>query len=66
MKLTAIIEAQGDGADVFPDSESVNRALQMLVTTAAAAARATRRRPVAANRHVESPTGKRGRFAAKG
>jgi len=51
-------------ADVFPDSESVNRALRMLVNTAAAAARATRRRPVATNRHVKSATGKRARLAA--
>jgi hypothetical protein len=52
-------------ADVFPDSESVNRALRMLVNTAAAAADTTRRRTVAVNRHVKSATGKRARLAAK-
>jgi len=63
---TNLVLIEHELADVFPDSESVNRALRMLVNTAAAAARATRRRPVAANRNVKSATGKRARLAAKG
>jgi hypothetical protein len=51
---------------VFPDSESMNRALRMLVNTAAAAARTTRRRPVAPNHRAKSANGKRARLAAKG
>ena len=57
---TNLVLIEHELADVFPDSESVNRALRMLVNTAAAAARPTRRRTVAANRHVKSATGKRG------
>ena len=62
---TNLVLIEHELADVFPDSESVNRALRMLVNTAAAAGRATRRRPAAANRHVKSATGKRARLAAK-
>jgi hypothetical protein len=50
---------------VFPDSESVNRALRLLMNTAAAAARTTRRPPVAADRRVKSANGKRARLSAK-
>lgn len=63
---TNLVLIEHELADVFPDSESVNRALRMLVNTAAAAARATRRRPVAPNHHVTSPTGKHARISAKG
>jgi hypothetical protein len=53
-------------ADVFPDSESVNRALRMLVNTAAAAAgKAGRRRGASSNR-VKSAAVRRARLAAKG
>ena len=62
---TNLVLIEPELADVFPDSESVNRALRMLVNTAAAAARATRRPPVAANRHAKSATGKRDRLAVK-
>ena len=62
---TNLILIEHELAAVFPDSESVNRALRMLVNTAAAAARTTLPRPVAANRRVKSATGKRGRLAAK-
>ncbi len=51
---------------VFPDSESVNRALRMLVNTAAAAAHTTRRPPVVADRRVKPTNGKRARSASKG
>ena len=51
----------------FPDSESVNRALRMLVNTAAAAAAgAARRRPGASNPRAKSPAGKRAHLAARG
>ena len=63
---TNLVLIEHELADVFPDSESVNRALRMLVNTATAAAGTTRRRPVAVNRHVKSATGKRARLAAKG
>jgi hypothetical protein len=62
---TNLVLIEHELADVFPDSESVNRALRMLVNTAAAVARPTRRRPAAAKRRVKSATGKRGRLAAK-
>ena len=51
-------------ADVFPDSESVNRALRMLVNTAAAAAGTARRRPRTSNHRTKSAAGKRARLAA--
>ena len=62
---TNLVLIEHELADVFPDSESVNRALRMLVNTAAAAARTARRRPGASNRRVKSATGKRARLAAK-
>jgi hypothetical protein len=52
-------------AAVFPDSESVNRALRMLVNTAAAAAGTVRRRPGASNPRVKSAARKRGRPTTK-
>jgi hypothetical protein len=52
-------------ADVFPDSESVNRALRLLVNTAAAAAGTARRRPGASNHRVKSTAGERARLAAR-
>jgi hypothetical protein len=63
---TNLVLIEHELADVFPDSESVNRALRMLVNTAAAAAHTTHRRPPAVNRHVNSATGKRARLTAKG
>ena len=63
---TNLVLIEHELADVFPDSESVNRALRMLVNTAAAAARTARRRPGASNHRVKSAAGKRGRVAARG
>ncbi len=40
-------------AEVFPDAESVNRALRLLVDTAAAAAGPARRRPGASNKRMQ-------------
>jgi hypothetical protein len=59
---TNLVLIEHELADVFPDSESVNRALRLLVNTAAAAAGTARRRPGGLNHRVKS--GKRGRLAA--
>lgn len=48
-------------AHVFPDTESVNRALRLLVDTAEAAAGPARRRPGAPNKRLEGTARKRGR-----
>jgi hypothetical protein len=53
-------------APVFPDSESVNRALRMLVNTATAAASTPRRRPRASNPRAKSAAAKRAHLAAGG
>ena len=62
---TNLVLIEPELADVFPDSESVNRALRMLVHTATAASRSTRPRPVASKRHAKSPATKRAPLAAK-
>jgi hypothetical protein len=62
---TNLVLIEPELTDVFPDSESVNRALRMLVNTAAAAAGTTRRRPRAANPRVKPVAGKRARLAAR-
>jgi len=51
---TNLVLIERELANVFPDSESVNRALRMLVNTAAAAAGTAHRRPVASN-HRTNP-----------
>jgi hypothetical protein len=53
---TNLVLIEHELADVFPDSESVNRALRLLVNTATAAAGSGRRRAVASNRRAK-PTG---------
>jgi hypothetical protein len=59
---TNLVLIERDLTDVFPDSESVNRALRLLVNTAAAAAGKARPRPV----HRPNPAaGERPRLAAK-
>ena len=63
---TNLVLIEHELADVFPDSESVNRALRMLVNTAAAAAGAARRRPRASNHRAKSATVKRAPLAARG
>lgn len=45
---TNLVLIEGELADVFPDTESVNRALRMLVNTAEAAVRPAPRRAVPA------------------
>ena len=63
---TNLVLIEHELADVFPDSESVNRALRMLVNTAAAAAGTGRRRRGAASNRVKAAAVKRGRMVAKG
>lgn len=62
---TNLVLIEHELADVFPDSESVNRALRMLVNTAAAAAGTARHRHRASNHRVKSVAGKRARLAAR-
>jgi hypothetical protein len=62
---TNLVLIEHELAYVFPDSESVNRALRMLVNTAAAATRTARRRPGASNKRVRSTAVKRARLAAR-
>jgi hypothetical protein len=63
---TNLVLIEHELADVFPDSESVNRALRMLVNTAAAAAGKARRRHGASNHRAKSATLKRAHIAARG
>jgi hypothetical protein len=64
---TNLVLIEHELAGVFPDSESVNRALRMLVNTAAAAAASTpRRRHGASNRRANSAAVKRAHLAARG
>ena len=55
---TNLVLIEHELAAVFPDSESVNRALRMLVNIAAAAAPRARRRPSASNHPAKSRAGK--------
>lgn len=62
---TNLVLIEGELADVFPDTESVNRALRMLVNTAEAAVRPAPRRAVARNNRPKRTAGKRARGAAR-
>jgi hypothetical protein len=62
---TNLVLIERELADVFPDSESVNQALRLLVNTAAAAAGTARRRPGASNDCMKPAAGKGGRLAAR-
>lgn len=60
---TNLVLVERDLAEVFPDSDSVNRALRLLLNTAnAAAARSQRHRSVP-NKRLKQTAGKRGRLA---
>jgi len=61
---TNIVLIEHELADVFLDSESVNRALRKLVNTAAAATRTAGRRPGASNHRAKSAAVIRARLAA--
>lgn len=60
---TNLVLIEQELAEVFPDTESVNRALRLLVNTAEAAAGPTRRRPVASTKRLKRTAGKHGRLA---
>ncbi len=62
---TNLVLIERELAEVFPDAESVNRALRLLVNTAEAAAGPTRRRSVASNKRLKRTAGKHGRVAAR-
>ena len=62
---TNLVLIERELADVFPDTESVNRALRMLVDTAEAAARPAPRRAAARNNRLKRTPGKRARGAAR-
>ena len=49
---TNLVLIEPELADVFPDTESVNRALRLLVEAAEAAAKPPRRRPGAARKRL--------------
>jgi hypothetical protein len=55
---TNLVLIEPDLANVFPDTESVNRALRLLADTAEAAAGPTRRVPRAPNKRLKRTTGK--------
>ena len=55
---TNLVLIEPDLADVFPDTESVNRALRLLADTAQAAAGPTRRARRAPNKRLKRAAGK--------
>jgi hypothetical protein len=55
---TNLVLIEPDLANVFPDTESVNRALRLLADTAEAAAGPTRRARRAPNKRLKRTTGK--------
>jgi len=57
---TNLVLIEPDLADVFPDTESVNRALRLLADTAEAVAGPARRVHRAPNKRLKRTTGKRG------
>jgi len=61
---TNLVLIEHELADIFPGSESVNRALRMLVNTAAAAAGPARRRPRAPNHRTKSDAVRRAHLTA--
>ncbi|OFW02648.1 MAG: hypothetical protein A3G20_01205 [Acidobacteria bacterium RIFCSPLOWO2_12_FULL_59_11] len=58
---TNLVLIEPELADVFPDTESVNRALRLLVDTAEAAAGPVRRRPSAPGKMLTGSARKRRR-----
>jgi len=62
---TNLVVIERELAEVFPDTESVNRALRLLVNTAEAAASPSRRRSGAARNRRKPFAARRSRFAAK-
>ncbi|OFV98570.1 MAG: hypothetical protein A3H28_04310 [Acidobacteria bacterium RIFCSPLOWO2_02_FULL_61_28] len=62
---TNLVLIEPELADVFPDTESVNRALRLLVDTAEAAAGPARHRPSEPNKRLRPTARKRRRFAVE-
>jgi len=62
---TNLVLIERELADVFPDSESVNRALRLLVDTAAVATGTPRRRPSASHNRAKPTAGKHAHLAAR-
>jgi hypothetical protein len=62
---TNLVLIEHELAEVFPDSESVNRALRLLVNTAAAAIGKTRGRLGSSNNRLKPAAGKRPPLAAR-
>lgn len=65
MAGTNLVLIERELAEVFPDTESVNRALRLLVNAAEAAARPSRRRSGVPSNRLKPSTTKRIRLAAK-
>lgn len=61
---TNLVLIEPDLAKAFPDTDSVNRALRMLLEAASVAAGPARRRRARPNKRLKRPAGKRGRLAA--
>ncbi len=61
---TNLVLIEPDLARAFPDGDSVNRALRLLLTTANAATSGSRRRRAAPNRRPKRSPAKRSRLAA--
>jgi len=61
---TNLVLIEPDLARAFPDEESVNRALRLLLAAANAATGGSRRRHTAAKKQLKRTTGKRSHLAA--
>jgi hypothetical protein len=55
---TNLVLIEPDLAEVFPDADSVNRALRLLIRTAEATARPARRRLTSSNKHFKGASRK--------
>jgi len=62
---TNLVLIEPELAEVFPDTESVNRALRLLADTAEAAASPARRVRRERNKRLKRNSGKTGRFAVR-
>ena len=62
---TNLVLIEPELAEVFPDTESVNRALRLLVHTAQAAGAPLRRRPSKLNKRLKQTSGKQARIATE-
>ncbi|MCZ6781095.1 MAG: hypothetical protein O7C73_05570 [Nitrospirae bacterium] len=59
---TNLVLIEPDLAQVFPNEESVNRALRLLLAAASGATKASRRHRTMSNSRLKRTTGKRGRL----